>query len=205
MYKIFFDKKWIELADNTADLDKGTMRIEYENTQTFEYAVEVLANRKDVSCVRIEHSDANILLSKLLLKYKNILAAGGVVENEMGELLIIFRHNKWDLPKGKLKKNEDKALGAIREVEEECGVSNLSVIAPLSPTYHIYELKGKLVLKKTFWYEMYCKKNQNLVPQLEEGITKVQWFKPEDLDVVFDNTYGSIAQVLKEFQDKVKD
>ncbi|HET6243991.1 MAG: NUDIX domain-containing protein [Bacteroidetes bacterium] len=202
MYKIFINNKCIELTDNNTDLKEGTMRIEYENHGTFEYAVQVLSNRKDILCVRIEHLDPDYLLGKLLAKYKIILAAGGLVENEQGELLIIFRHQKWDLPKGKLKKNENEALGAIREVQEECGVKNLTIVSPLSPTYHIYELKGKLILKKTFWFKMFCEKKQDLVPQLEEDITKVEWFKPENLNKVYANTYGSIAQVLNEFQNK---
>lgn len=199
MHKIFFNNKCIELVGDSSDLVPGTMRIEYENAHSFEYALEVLANRKDVTCIRIEHSNANILLEKLLLKFKNILAAGGLAENESGELLLIFRHNKWDLPKGKLKKKEDVPMGAIREVEEECGVKNLSIVGTLNPTYHIYQLKEQLVIKKTFWFKMFCEKNQVLTPQLDEGITKVEWFKKQDLKTVYENTYGSITQVLKEY------
>ncbi|MDQ3193023.1 MAG: NUDIX domain-containing protein [Bacteroidota bacterium] len=199
MHKIFFNNKCIELVGDSSDLVPGTMRIEYENAHSFEYALEVLANRKDVTCIRIEHSNANILLEKLLLKFKNILAAGGLAENESGELLLIFRHNKWDLPKGKLKKKEDVPMGAIREVEEECGVKNLSIVGTLNPTYHIYQLKEQLVIKKTFWFKMFCEKNQVLTPQLDEGITKVEWFKKQDLKTVYKNTYGSITQVLKEY------
>ena len=35
-----------------------------------------------------------------------IIAGGGIVTNELGELLMIFRRGKWDLPKGKLDKGE---------------------------------------------------------------------------------------------------
>jgi glyoxylate carboligase len=31
-----------------------------------------------------------------------IIAGGGVVTNAQGDLLMIFRRGKWDLPKGKL-------------------------------------------------------------------------------------------------------
>ena len=34
-----------------------------------------------------------------------IEAAGGLVKNEDGEYLFIFRNNKWDLPKGKIEKH----------------------------------------------------------------------------------------------------
>ena len=35
-----------------------------------------------------------------------ILAAGGLVLNEKGEVLFMFRKGKWDLPKGKLDPGE---------------------------------------------------------------------------------------------------
>ena len=35
-------------------------------------------------------------------------------------VILIYRRKKWDLPKGKLKRNETKVRGGVREVEEEC-------------------------------------------------------------------------------------
>ena len=52
-----------------------------------------------------------------------IEAAGGLVINRKGEYLFIYRNDKWDLPKGKLEKGERKRQGAVREVEEECGIT----------------------------------------------------------------------------------
>ena len=204
MYKIFYENKCLELSDCYEELDFGTIRVEYESPETFDYALEVLSYKKDIFCIRIEHFNTDFLLHKLFKKYKLILASGGLVVNEMGELLIIFRNEKWDLPKGKLKKNEDIELGAIREVEEECGVKGLSIVSVLQPTYHMYKQKKGLAVKKTHWFEMKCKKAQALTPQLEEGITKVEWLKPEQLDIVFENTYGSVTEVLNEFLSKIK-
>ena len=53
-------------------------------------------------------------------KHTLIEAAGGLVYNIENQLLMIFRNNKWDLPKGKLEVGENIQECAIREVEEEC-------------------------------------------------------------------------------------
>ncbi|MFM8758223.1 MAG: NUDIX domain-containing protein, partial [Methylophilaceae bacterium] len=47
---------------------------------------------------------------------KTLIAAGGLVENELGQVLMIFRRGKWDLPKGKLDPNESIDECALREV-----------------------------------------------------------------------------------------
>ena len=59
---------------------------------------------------------------KIISLYSLIEASGGVVLNEENKLLWIYRLGKWDLPKGKLEKNESFKVAAIREVEEECNV-----------------------------------------------------------------------------------
>ena len=57
-----------------------------------------------------------------------IKAGGGLVKNEKGEVLFMFRKGKWDLPKGKLDPGETMDACAVREVMEETGVSGLSIV-----------------------------------------------------------------------------
>ena len=71
--------------------------------------------------------------------YKLIEAAGGLVYNDKNQILMIFRNGKWDLPKGKLEVGENIEQCAIREVEEECGVSGLTITQQLQKTYHKWE------------------------------------------------------------------
>ena len=92
-------------------------------------------------------------------KFIMIEAAGGLVFNKDGHILMIFRNGKWDLPKGKLEIGESVEECAKREVEEECGIYGLDIIEKLLDTYHTYKLKGNKILKKTYWYKM------NTVPQ----------------------------------------
>ena len=146
--------------------------------------------------------DENIARVSKLFKsmFKNIEAGGGLVKNAKGEYLFIFRNGKWDLPKGKLEKGETIKKCAKREVMEECGIKKLSVKKQLTTTYHIYKLKEKEVLKQTTWFEMECLDTSKLKPQTEEGITKVKWFKKENLKTVVKNTYPSVIDVIEKIQ-----
>ncbi len=54
---------------------------------------------------------------------KAVEAAGGLVWDEGGKLLLVHRprYNDWSLPKGKLDKGESLEACALREVREETG------------------------------------------------------------------------------------
>tara|TARA_B110000008_G_scaffold212118_1_gene211052 strand:- start:2682 stop:3152 length:471 start_codon:yes stop_codon:yes gene_type:complete len=130
-------------------------------------------------------------------KFTLIKAAGGLVYNYENQLLMIFRNGKWDLPKGKLEEGENIKECAIREVEEECGISGLSISRPLQDTYHVYELNAQKILKRTYWFEMKTDFKGNLTPQTEEGITKVCWVNKEDIAQKLENSFGNIIELLK--------
>ena len=127
---------------------------------------------------------------------EKIIAAGGIVKNEEGAILMIFRRGKWDLPKGKLDKGETMKECAIREVREETGLKDVVLGERLLRTWHIYTGYGNHVLKQTTWYNMDCPKNQKLVPQTEEDIEKIAWYKKEEWPTVLENTFRSIEDVL---------
>ena len=80
--------------------------------------------------------------------FKIVEAAGGLVKNSNGAYLFIFRNKRWDLPKGKVQKNEIINEAAIREVIEETGVKNLRIKKSLPTTYHVYKANKKFKLKK---------------------------------------------------------
>lgn len=132
--------------------------------------------------------------------FKFIIAAGGIIRNTEGKLLFIKRWGIWDLPKGKLHKNETVSAAALREVTEETGVKNLSISASLPSTYHIYtDAKGREILKETKWFEMQCNGEQDFTPQIEEDITEVKWFDMSQIEDVLDNTYASIHDLLQKY------
>jgi ADP-ribose pyrophosphatase YjhB (NUDIX family) len=130
--------------------------------------------------------------------FTEVVAGGGVVYNNNKELLLIKRHGKWDLPKGKLEPNETIELCAIREVEEECNVFGLELGRLLDITYHFYKTKSGWKIKKAYWFKMDCKDSKQASPQKEEGIEEIKWVKPKDIDVEGIDTFGSIREVLRQ-------
>ncbi|MGZ3883079.1 MAG: NUDIX hydrolase [Bacteroidia bacterium] len=126
-----------------------------------------------------------------------IEAAGGLIRNK-NRHLFIFRLGKWDLPKGKLDANEAPREAALRECEEECGISGLTIISELPSTYHIYPYKGAHALKVTYWYAMQTDFSKKLIPQTEENIEKAEWLDAESIKkLVVKNTYPAILDVIK--------
>lgn len=141
-------------------------------------------------------------LKNIFHDHKFIEAAGGIVEHQ-GKYLFILRHGMWDIPKGKLDKNETPEVAAVREIEEECGLHNPVIISKLTDTFHTYEHKGKNVLKKTYWYLLKTTENKlNLTPQTEEGITEVKLFDKNQLHEIKSNTYLSILEVIIALEEK---
>ncbi len=129
-------------------------------------------------------------------KYKIIEAAGGLVTNELDEILIIYRLKTYDLPKGKMEKGEIPRETAQREVEEETGIKNLITNELLGITYHTYRnKKNKRILKRTYWFKMEAP-NQPLTPQTEEDIEKAEWVAPSQIPNLYPNMYESIKMIL---------
>lgn len=136
------------------------------------------------------------IMEDLKKRLTYIEAGGGLVRNEQGQYLFIFRHGKWDLPKGKLEPGETPPEGSLREVEEECSITVKRITEPLTPTWHAYALNGNITLKQTFWYRMEAGDYRQMKPQLAEGITEVKWFSADELDEVRKNTYDLIREVI---------
>lgn len=150
----------------------------------------------------IWHSDLTKLKETFFKLFKVIEAAGGIVQNEKKELLFIYRHGKWDLPKGKLEKGEKEQDCALREVTEETGVTNLHLKKKVGETYHVYDEFGKHFLKISHWYYMSCPSKEILIPQTEEDITELKWVKTLDIKEPMKNTYASIKDILGRFFDE---
>ncbi len=142
------------------------------------------------------HKDFNELKKAFWKKFKVIKAAGGLVFDEKKEMLFIFRRGKWDLPKGKLDDGETLEQCAIREVEEETGLKNISLKKPIVTTYHTYDQDGKHILKESYWYEMHVAGSQKLIPQTIEDIHEVKWVKKKEVGEQMKNTFPSIKDVI---------
>jgi len=149
----------------------------------------------------VVHKNTEKLMDLFFNGYKTIEAAGGLVLNDQNQILFIKRLGLWDLPKGKVEKNEALKVAAVREVEEECGLESPVIESKLLESYHTYATKGRNYLKITHWYLMNRTCNADLVPQQEEGITEVIWKDASDIQEQRDDTYGSIIDVLDAYLD----
>jgi ADP-ribose pyrophosphatase YjhB (NUDIX family) len=160
---------------------------------------ELFINQSPEPELVFETENVEAGLDRFSKAFKYIYAAGGLIRKE-DSYLFIYRLDCWDLPKGKLEKNESPNDAAIRECEEECGITKLTISRELKPTYHMYEhKKWGYALKKTFWFLMDTEHTGLLVPQTEEMITKVEWLSPSGIkDKVTANTYFAILDVISE-------
>ena len=134
--------------------------------------------------------------------FKVIKAGGGLVLNKKKEVLFIYRGNKWDLPKGRIEEGERINETAVREVEEECGITNVFIDDFLITTYHLFSFNGESRLKETHWYLMNSTHEGVLTPQLEEGITKVIFKNENESLKALEDTYANILLVYNEYQKK---
>jgi ADP-ribose pyrophosphatase YjhB (NUDIX family) len=195
MYKVFINDNPILLSSDKEILG-GLERINFDAQFDFLNLKSELENSTDRS-IHLVCEEVEEAWNKIAHNFEIIEAAGGMVYNAKKELLVIFRLGKWDLPKGKCEEGETIEESAIREVEEECGISKLKILRPLPDTYHTYNLKGRSLLKRTYWFEMECTDDAELIPQAEEGITGVEWITRAEWDKVLKNTYASIAELMQ--------
>lgn len=133
---------------------------------------------------------------------KIITAAGGIVLNPNKEILFIYRRGKWDLPKGKLDDGETIEQCAVREVEEETGIREITLHKFVGITTHEYFDKwvNEEVIKESHWYEMEIKTMQTLIPQTEEDIEDIRWVSIKELDTYLADSYVSIVEIINKWR-----
>jgi ADP-ribose pyrophosphatase YjhB (NUDIX family) len=147
--------------------------------------------------------DAEKLKDSVKAEFKVVNAAGGLVRKN-GKFLLIHRLGKWDLPKGKLEKNEKMKEAALREVEEECSI-RAARREKICNTWHSYNQDGKRILKKTAWYVMDCLDDRKMKPQEEEDIDAISWMSAEEVAKALRNSYRSIQAVFGLYLDREKE
>ena len=192
MYTIFIKKSQLFLSKKKI---KDVPNLPFEDPLDIKEIFDLLDKQP---VLNIYSNDLKKLWSNFKSNFKIIKASGGVVKKK-NKLLFIFRLGKWDLPKGKIEKGEKRKQAAIREVEEECGITKLKITSKLPNTFHVYELNGQFILKTTYWYNMIFNGNEKLIPQLEEDITKVKWVSKNKLTAILNNTYGNIKLILHKY------
>ena len=145
----------------------------------------------------LQHGSFEELKKAFFKHFTPITAAGGLVLNEKGQLLMMLRRGKWDLPKGKCDEGESMEECALREVSEETGVHDLKIIRALAPTYHTYHAYGKHMLKTTSWFLMQASSNALLTPQTEEDITALEWVNINAIPEKMKESFKTIEAVIQ--------
>lgn len=192
MYTIFKNDTSIILTDDRKILGAQNCYLWTDYNQ--KEALNKLASGH-LSKLYLYDADLGGMWNSFKKMFKVIEASGGIVNNQSGEILFIYRHDKWDLPKGKIELNETREAAGIREVKEECGFNKINLLDYFDTTYHIYEEKEEDVLKISYWYRMYSNDN-NLIPQVEEGITDLTWVSQVEVSKQLVNTYPNIALLV---------
>lgn len=106
------------------------------------------------------------------------VSAGGIIVTKSGRswfvLLMKDMKGNWTFPKGKIEKGEAFEETAVREIEEEVGVRDLTKITELTPSEYWYFRKGSI--KKTVHYFLFqSETKQDTTVQEEEGISEAKW------------------------------
>ncbi|MHA6281333.1 NUDIX hydrolase [Salinimicrobium sp. CAU 1759] len=195
MYKVFVNDVPIILSTKK-DLGEKYVSIPLKEVK-FKRIIKKI-NKGKLLYVNLYHAKKEKLLKHLFKKLPVVTAGGGLVLNPHNEVLFIYRNGRWDLPKGKVEKNESIETGAIREVEEETGVRNLKITKFLQTTYHVFQRKGRYKLKVTYWYEMTTDYNGELVPEESEGIMKVKWKDMAKAQKALKKSYANIKLLFPE-------
>lgn len=199
MYQVFINEHRIHFAEKWErnQQNQGILCVKDSTEPEFHLVVEWLLKEQKPMEVCFCSPDPAADWKDFQSLFNYIAASGGLVENDKGELLFIKRLGKWDLPKGKVESGEEINTAAVREVEEECGITNLKISKPLPSTFHMYVLKGEIIFKETFWFAMQTDFQKELTPQTEEDITEVRWVNPKKMDEQLKNTYPSIRELLE--------
>ncbi len=195
MYKVFVNELPLILTNKLSETASGHYFL--LNQDSIKEAIRSLVKRK-LPEAYIYHPNHEEILRKFTKKIRLEVAAGGVVTNKYGKVLFIYRNDKWDLPKGKLKKGETIEQCALREVEEETAVSDLKIENFLRTTYHVFKRNGKFRLKEVHWFAMKTSYTGELVGQEQEGIQKVKWKGPQKIQEALQNSYANIRILFED-------
>ncbi len=194
MYSVCFENKVITFTD---EVPAGCDTVWLADDEPFEIA-KVLQKLENSKYLCIKGADPEALFRRFAALFTAVEAAGGVVEDESGRYLMIFRNGRWDLPKGHLEAGEAIEQCAVREVEEECGIQGVRCGRLLARTFHFYRMYGRWELKRTHWYAMQGGGEQPLTPQREEGITRVEWIPRAEIAVRLETSFETIREVFRQ-------
>ena len=190
---IYFGDTEVVIATKSPDARYSQLEVDSLFTISCAKIIKKVETDKFITIVT---PDPEATFESLKSQFKLVFAAGGAVESENGELLMIELRSRWDLPKGHIEAGESEREAALREVEEETAVkAEIVGNEPLAVTWHAYNTYGSWELKRTSWWRMRAAKSE-LKLQREEGITNIEWCAKVEVEERLKKSYPTIKRVV---------
>lgn len=194
MYRLFCNDRCLtanNFCENLLSVDNKEIR----DSDDLVYKILDWLYDDSQQCLDLGDADGKDLAYAIKTVFRQAPAAGGVVVID-NQFVAIERNGIPDLPKGHIEKGETPEVAALREVEEETGITDLEIIKELPSTWHCYLLNNQWTIKKTSWYQMRTKSGMKNVPQTEEGISKVYLVDKEGVKEFEEKTFESLKILI---------
>jgi 8-oxo-dGTP pyrophosphatase MutT (NUDIX family) len=196
IYKVHFENRFIIISPEPDRLQKYGLFHKFYDTKELYKLISNFQQNKNIMSLNIYGTDIKHIWKIFRIYFTEVEAAGGLVKHTSGKYLFIEKKGKWDLPKGHIENGETSAECALREVNEECGISGHKIINSLEPSYHTYSWEGISYLKKTNWFLMSYDGTIISQPQTNEGITKVEWLLPDEISKIKVGAWLSLSDII---------
>lgn len=117
-------------------------------------------------------------------------------------LLLHYPAGHWDFPKGHVEPGESERQTALREMEEETGIKDVSIIDGFRDTIHYYFRHDGQLISKTVVF--FCAQTTENDVTISHEHQDHQWlpFKEAMARLTFDNAKGILQQVYNFLQAK---
>jgi len=196
MYKVHFENRFIMISPEPDRIQKyGLFHKFYATSELYKLISEFQAD-SSMQSVNVYGTNIRHIWKIFRIYFTEVGAAGGLVRHSEGKYLFIEKKGKLDLPKGHIEPGEEPESCALREVNEECGITGHSIVKALPPSYHTYSWEGISYLKKTSWFLMEYDGVMVTEPQIREGITKVEWLSPDELNKIKGKAWLSLMDLI---------
>jgi 8-oxo-dGTP pyrophosphatase MutT (NUDIX family) len=200
MYKVFINKGLISIGDSSVSVtgQDPVFNIYCSDDEPLDVYIQEFLSNEAFKHVHLFSEKPETLVAAFESCFEHVPAAGGLVSDKAGNVLVIFRRGHWDLPKGKIDAGEGTEEAAIREVEEETGIKVSQLQGLLCETRHVYSEGGRRILKHTSWYRMLTTGTKPLsVPQSEEDIEQCVWLElPQAMQRLVESGYSSLSEIV---------
>ncbi|MDP4223444.1 MAG: NUDIX domain-containing protein [Bacteroidota bacterium] len=196
MYKVHFENRFIVISPEPDRVQKYGLFHKFNTTAELYKLISDFQANTEINSINIYGHNIKHIWKIFRIYFTEVGAAGGLVKHTSGKFLFIEKRGKLDLPKGHIEEGESPEDCAVREVHEECGISGHRIVKPLEPSYHTYSWEGISYLKKTSWYLMDYNGTMAIEPQINEGITKVEWLAPDELSKIKGTAWLSLMDLI---------